>query len=145
MVLVPPVLLKIGSTSYRFVRYYAGLPPYRRKGPPPPLLRLLGPFVVVLTVIMFASGVALLFDRSARGTLLFVHQASFVLWFGAMVIHVLGHILETARLAPRDYYWRTRRQVAGAGLRQWSIAASLVIGALLGVLLLGRVAPFLAS
>jgi hypothetical protein len=144
MVLVPPVLLKIGSTSYRLVRYYAGSPAYRRRGPPPPLLRLLGPFVVVLTVILFASGVALLFFNSARATLLFVHRASFVLWFGAMVIHVLGHVFETARLAPRDYYWRTRRQVTGAGLRQWSIAASLAVGVLLGVLLVGRVGPFLA-
>jgi hypothetical protein len=88
--------------------------------------------------------VALLFFNSARATLLFVHRASFVLWFGAMVIHVLGHVFETARLAPRDYYWRTRRQVTGAGLRQWSIAASLAVGVLLGVLLVGRVGPFLA-
>jgi len=145
MVLVPPVLLKIGSTSYRFMRYYAGSPAYRRKGPPLPLFRLLGPFVIVLSVIVLASGIALLFDTSARGTLLFVHRASFVLWFGAMTIHVLGHFLETARLAPRDYYWRTRRQVAGANLRQWSLAASLAIGVLLGLLLAGRVVPFLAG
>ena len=31
--LVPPVLLKMGSTFYRFVRYYRGSPAYRRKGP----------------------------------------------------------------------------------------------------------------
>jgi hypothetical protein len=99
----------------------------------------------VLTVVLFASGVALLFDSSARGTLLFIHRASFILWFGAMVIHVIGHVLETARLAPRDYYSRTRRQVTGAGIRQWSIAASLAIGVLLGVLLVGRVGPFLAG
>lgn len=35
MLLVPPVALKIGTTSYRFVRYYRGSPAYRRKGPPP--------------------------------------------------------------------------------------------------------------
>src|SRR5262249_8970304 len=42
MLLVPPVLLKLGSTTWRFTRYYLGAPAYRRKGPPPPLLRLLG-------------------------------------------------------------------------------------------------------
>ena len=36
MLLIPPVLLKIGSTGWRFVRYYRGSPAYRRKGPPPP-------------------------------------------------------------------------------------------------------------
>jgi hypothetical protein len=40
---------------------------------------------------------------------------------------------------------RTRHDVRGAGGRQWLIAASLVAGALLGLALLGRVAPWLAS
>ena len=108
MVLVPPVLLKFGSTSWRFVRYYRGAPAYRHKGPPPMVLRLLGPFVVALTVVVLASGIALLFvPRSLRQSTLFLHKASFVLWFGAMAIHVIGHILETTRLAPRDWVRRT--------------------------------------
>lgn len=32
MLLVPPVALKLGSTGYRFVRYYSGKPSYVRKG-----------------------------------------------------------------------------------------------------------------
>ena len=35
MVLVPPVLLKMASTGWRFARYYRGVPAYQRKGPPP--------------------------------------------------------------------------------------------------------------
>jgi hypothetical protein len=72
MLLVPPIVLKIGSTGYRFIRYYAGSPAYRRKGPPAALLR-----------------------------------SSFFLWFAAMTVHVLGHIRDTARLAPADFCWRT--------------------------------------
>jgi hypothetical protein len=142
--IIPPVLLKIGSTTYRFVRYYTGSPAYRRKGPPAPLLRLLGPLVVLLTLAVLATGLALLLapvpDRPA---LLRLHQASFVVWFFVMALHVLGHFLDTARLAPRDWYWRTRRQVAGAGLRQWTVAASLAVGFLLGTFLLTRSAGFL--
>lgn len=52
MLVVPPVLVKLGSTTWRFVRYYAGSPAYRRKGPPPVILRLLGPALVVVTVLM---------------------------------------------------------------------------------------------
>ncbi len=52
---------------------------------------------------------------------------------------------EVARLAPRDWLRRTRRDVSGADGRQWLIAASLVAGAILGVLLLSRVGPWLAS
>ena len=62
-----------------------------------------------------------------------------------MTLHVLGHLLDTARVAPRDWLRRTRRNVTGAGLRQWTIAASLVAGLLLGLLVLGRVAPWQAS
>ena len=146
MLLVPPILLKIGSTTYRFVRYYSGSPAYRRKGPPPALLRLLGPFVVVLTVVLFVSGIVLLFvGPGLRQNILLLHKASFVLWFGAMSIHVLGHLLDTAQLAPRDFYWRTRKQVAGAGLRQWALLASLAVGLLLAMLSVGRVGRFLVG
>jgi hypothetical protein len=144
MLLVPPVLLKMGSTGYRFVRYYAGSPAYRRKGPPPALLRVLGPLLVLLTVCLFASGIALLFAGPGwHRDLLLLHKASFVLWFAAMVVHVLGHLLDTARLAPKDFYWRTRRQVEGADERQWAVAASLALGALVAFLCVGQVGRYL--
>jgi hypothetical protein len=100
----------------------------------------------VTAVVLFASGVALLFvNRSSMPLLLKVHKASFILWFGAMTSHVLGHLAEVAKLAPRDWLRRTRRDVSGAGARQWLIAASLAVGTLLGVLLLSRVGPWLAA
>ena len=146
MLVIPPVVVKTVSTSYRFVRYYTGAPAYRKKGPPPAILRLIGPVVVILTAVVLVTGVALLFvGPGSRSTMLFLHKASFVLWFGAMTIHVLGHLLDTVRVAPRDWMRRSRRAVAGAGARQWVVAGSLVAGALLGVLLLGRVGPWLAS
>jgi hypothetical protein len=146
MLLVPPVLLKTCSTVYRFARYYRGAAEFRRKGPPPILLRMLGPLVVLLTFAVLASGIALLFaGPSLRSQLLFLHKASFFLWLAAMTVHVLGHLLDTARVAPRDWMRRTRRDVTGAGLRQWTIAASLVVGLLLGLLVLGRVAPWQGS
>ncbi len=144
MLLIPPVLVKTGSTVWRFARYYRGAPAYRRKGPPPVILRLLGPAVVVLTVLLFGSGVALVLAPQSGGSqLLFIHKASFVLWFGAMTIHVLGHIGETARLAPMDFVRRTRSQVAGASARQWLIVASLVVGVVLGAVMLGPTTHYL--
>ena len=67
VVLIPPVLLKVASTSWRFARYYTGAPAYRRKGPPPVLLRLLGPVVVILTLVLLFSGVGLVLVSRARG------------------------------------------------------------------------------
>ena len=146
MILVPPVLLKIGSTSWRFARYYLGSPAYRRKGPPPVLLRLLGPIVVVLTLAVLGSGIALLLGPSSmRQELLLVHKATFILWFGAMAIHVLGHVVDTMQLAPKDFYWQTRSQVRGAGKRQWALVGSLCIGVLLAVAVAPKVGPWISE
>lgn len=146
MLLIPPVLLKTATTGYRFVRYYRGDPAYRRKGPPPALLRLLGPVVVLSTAAVLVTGVWLLLaPHSMRQELLFLHKATFVLWFGAMTVHVLGHAVETARLAPLDWYRATRRHVRGASARQWALVTSVVVGVPLGLLLLDRVGPWLRA
>jgi hypothetical protein len=145
VMLIPPVLLKIASTGYRFAKYYLGAPAYREKGPPPWLLRMLGPLVIVLTVTVLGSGVGLLFSSGTlRQQLLLLHKASFVVWFGVTALHVLGHLADTARLAPLDLHPTTRRQVAGAGLRQWGLAAAISIGFMLATLLVGRAAHFFA-
>jgi hypothetical protein len=137
--LVPPIAVKLASTIYRFGRYYGGAPPYRRKGAPPLVLRLLGPLLVVLTVVMFASGVALLFvGIDARGTLLFLHRASFILWFAVMAVHVLGHLIEVGRIAPRDFLPSTRQRGHRGALRQLVILGALAVGGVLGAALLGR-------
>ncbi len=95
LLLLGPVALKLGSTGYRFVRYYTRNPVYLRKGPPPPYLRLLAPLVVLSTVVVFVSGVALLLlGPSSRSTLLLVHKASFFVWLAATAVHVLGHLPE---------------------------------------------------
>jgi len=54
MVLVPPVLLELSSTGYRFVKYDSGAPAYRRKEPPQPLLLELhrGGFIAWFTVMV---------------------------------------------------------------------------------------------
>jgi hypothetical protein len=60
MLLIPPVALKLGSTGYRFFRYYTNDTSYRRAGPPAPLQRLIAPLVVAGTVAVFGTGVMLL-------------------------------------------------------------------------------------
>ena len=43
LVLIPPVMIKLGSTGYRMVSYYAGARAYRVKGAPLLPLRLMAP------------------------------------------------------------------------------------------------------
>ncbi len=114
MLLLGPVALKLGSTVYRFTRYYTGSAPYRRKGPPSPLLRLLGPVVVAATVGVFGSGIMLAVAGPGHAwPWMFLHKGSFVVWFGAMSIHVLAYLSRIPGLVAADL--RGRRASGGAG------------------------------
>src|SRR3954454_9812518 len=77
LMLIGPVALKLASTGYRFACYYAGSRAYRVKGPPALPLRMLAPVLVVATIGVLASGVALLLMGHHSDTVLFVHKASF--------------------------------------------------------------------
>jgi hypothetical protein len=135
--LVPFVVIKLASTGYRFVRYYRGDAAYVKKGPPPLLLRVLGPVVAASTVVLFATGIGtVLVDRRAAW-LLRAHQISFVLWFGAMTIHVLGHAIETPALATADLRDTARRQVPGGGSRIALLVVTVAIALVLAVVSLG--------
>jgi hypothetical protein len=99
MLLIGPVLLKLASTGYRFSRYYSGDASYVGKGPPWTPLRLLAPLVVLTTVVVFATGIVLLWlGPASREPWLLLHKASFILWLGCFGLHVLGHIPEVGRL-----------------------------------------------
>ena len=142
LLLIGPVLLKIGSTGYRFVRYYAGAPAYVRKGPPAPLLRVLGPFLIVTSVAVLGTGVMLAIVGPASGPWLFLHKATFVLWFGVMTIHVLTYVWRLPRilLSPRTAELGVR---AGAGwIRGLLVAVSLLGGLVIALLLVHLVHPW---
>src|SRR5215471_4616849 len=60
LLLIPPAIVKTVSTGWRIARYYTGSRPYRDAGPPPLLLRILGPLVVFSTLAVLASGLVLI-------------------------------------------------------------------------------------
>ena len=159
MLLLGPVTLKACSVIYRFARYYTGSGPYRRKGPPQPLLRVIGPVIVLLTACVFGSGIMLAVDGPGNGYggggpggWLEIHRLSFIAWLFFMAIHVLTYVWRLPRLLASEARGvslaagGTRaRQVTevlgGRGLRLALLIASLLAGlviALLTVHLAGR-------
>jgi hypothetical protein len=136
MLLIPPVALKLASTGYRFARYYTDSPSYRAKGPPPLLMRLLAPGVVLTTLALFGTGVALLIAGPPSHTMALLHKVSFIAWLAFMAVHVLGHLLEVPSLALPD--WRrhgpVEARLAGAGMRLGLLGGALVAGVLLAAL-----------
>jgi hypothetical protein len=133
-VLIPPVLLKLASTGYRFVRYYTGSRAYRTKGPPHTLLRVLAPVLVVATASVFVTGVLLLAAGHKAGVLLELHKVSFIVWVVVFGVHFLAYSRRVVRTLPNA--WRTARRPPGAGLRGALLAASAGGGVALALALL---------
>jgi hypothetical protein len=59
VLLAGPLLVKMGSTGWRVLRYYNRAPAYVLRGPPPMVLRVLGPVLLVTTLVMVGSGIGL--------------------------------------------------------------------------------------
>jgi hypothetical protein len=146
MLLIPPTLLKLASTGYRFILYYTHNRAYRRKGPPPTVLRMLAPMMVLSTAVVFASGVALLFiGPSSRDTLLPIHKVSFIVWSGFFVVHVLGHLLELAPALRADYAPAAglTSDVTGRAGRTLALTGTIVAGVVLAILVIPEFGPWL--
>ena len=130
MLLIPPVALKLASTGYRFASYYSRRAPYVLKGPPQRLLRLLvAPVLVVCTLTVFGTGVALLWLNQRRGLLVGVHKIAFLVWIGAFGVHVLAYLVRLPTVALQE--WRER--TPGRTLRYSLVAASVALGLLLAL------------
>jgi hypothetical protein len=135
MLLLGPVVLKAGSVLYRFTRYYTGSAPYRRKGPPAPLLRVIGPIIMLLTACVFGSGIMLTVTGPSFGPpsgWLVVHRISFIAWLFLIVIHVLAYLPRLPRL------------IAGRA-RDRGTRLALLIASLLGGLVIAMLTVHLAG
>ena len=163
MLLLGPVTLKATSVIYRFTRYYTGSEPYRRKGPPQPLLRVLGPVIVLLTACVFGSGIMLAvtgpsYYGGPSGWLM-LHRLSFIAWLCAVTVHVLTYVWRLPRLLAAEargislegetggqavvgrHGRRAMEVLGGRGTRLGLLTASLLAGlviALLTVHLVGK-------
>jgi hypothetical protein len=126
MLLIPVVALKLASTGWRMLRYYQRGEEYVLRGPPHIALRMLvAPVLVLSTLLVFGTGVALLALDQRHGTLVGLHKASFLVWAGAFGVHVLAHLLELPRLR--------RVRIPGALLRVALATASVAAGLVLAL------------
>jgi hypothetical protein len=138
LVLAGPMLLKLGSVTYRMVSYYGGVREYRQRGKPAAWLRVLGGALAVLMLLLLASGLALIAGPSALHRIArSVHVASAYGAVALLVVHLVVHLTHAVQLASADARPRTP-PVRGARSRWLTLSASLAIGGVLAVLLGGR-------
>jgi len=145
VLLLGPVLLKSGSTLYRFLRYYGGTPAYTAKGPPHPLLRVLGPFVILSSLALLGTGIWLIIvGTNGSGWLLTVHQTCFWIWVTLMTVHVVGHVWAAAVTSWTELRASLRGRAARARrIRYAAIVLALVIGVGAATVMLPTAAPWI--
>ena len=136
LVLIPPVLLKLASTGYRMVSYYAGSHAYRLAGPPRLPLRLMAPVLVASTIAVLASGVVLLAAGHKLRTMLTIHKMSFIVFGVLLALHFLAYVPRVVHSLAADWGAARRRAVPGSGLRAMLVAAAAGGGVALGLALL---------
>lgn len=144
VLLAGPLLVKMSSTGWRFLRYYTRAPAYVRRGPPPLVLRVLGPVLLVTTVVMVGSGIGLVVIGPLQ-PLLLTHVFSALLWLPLITVHSLAHILQAPRSIASD--WSSRqgpRFPVGRVLRLGTNLGALVLGVIGAWLLFPAAAPLFA-
>ena len=144
VLLVGPLLVKMSSTFWRFFRYYTRAPAYVRRGPPPLVLRVLGPVLLVTTVVMVGSGIGLVVTGPSQVFLL-AHVFSALVWLPLIAAHSLAHWSQGKRNLADD--WITRRGSAerrGRGLRLGVNLGALLLGIIAAVLLFPAATPLFA-
>ncbi len=133
-VLIPPVLLKLASTGWRFARYYTGSEPYRLKGAPELAMRLLAPLLVTATVVLFGSGVAMgILHGHSLVLARRLHGPVSVLWMVLVGVHVLVYLKRALISGKHDVTAASRASVRGASGRTYLLAGAIVAGVVAGV------------
>jgi hypothetical protein len=129
LMLIPPVALKLSTTGWRFLRYYTRNRPYLLKGPPNVVMRVVvAPPVVLSTLFLFGTGIAMLIVKPSGGILLGLHKTSFIVWIAATGVHVLVYLPRLPRLAAADLR-RASPHLPAARIRIGLVVASIATGA----------------
>ena len=132
LALIPPVLLKLASTGWRFARYYTRSDAYVEHGTPQIAMRLLAPLFIAATVVLFASGVAMGFLHGhALEDARRLHGPASVVWLVLFGIHVLVY-LRRAVISSRSEVKADGRSVPGRRRRGYVIAIAVLSGLVIG-------------
>jgi hypothetical protein len=141
--LVPLVIFKTATTGWRMVKYYLRSADYQQAGPPPTLLRLLGPLVVLTGLAVLGSGLALIaLGQSTyrniatvggfRINALSIHQGAFIAWLAVMGLHVLTRTIPAWKVVTGN--GRHDHEVPGSVRRGAALVAIVVTGVLVSLL-----------
>jgi hypothetical protein len=141
--LAGPLAVKLGSTGYRFMRYYTRSPAYVRRGPPRLVLRLLAPLLVVATVVLIGSGIGLLVvGPGGESPMLRLHALSTLVWIPLLAVHMVAYMARVPRLVADDWSPPPAIPARGRVTRLAVNLGALLMGLVAAVMLLPVAAPW---
>jgi hypothetical protein len=135
--LAGPLILKLSSVGYRFVRYYGKSPAFVLRGPPNIWLRLLAPFLIGITLTLFGSGIVLALQGPAHMSRLvfLLHAGSAAIWLPLVTVHVYAHVRQVPRAIANDWRTTSAEEISGRIKRLRITVLALVVGAIGGFIL----------
>jgi hypothetical protein len=142
MLLIGPLCLKIGSTLWRFTRYYTGSEPYVRRGPPAPLQRMLGPLVILTSVAVLGTGVMLAIEGPGQGSWQHLHREAFLLWLVVIFVHLASYLPRLPRILASRQADQARNLLAARLTRWLLLSGSLACGLVLAFVMYHESAKF---
>jgi hypothetical protein len=144
VLLAGPLIVKLGSIGWRFMRYYTGSPAFVRRGPPHLALRLMAPLLIVTTLVVIGSGIGLVVTGpGSAGLLLPLHGFSVLVWLPLIAIHTFAHILRVPRLVKDDWSKSSNEsKISERGSRFSVNLGALLAGLVAAILLFPGAAPW---
>ena len=145
VLLTGPLVVKLTSTSSRFLRYYTGSPAFVHKGPPHLALRALAPPLIIATLLVLSSGIGLVALGPHRaGPLVPLHAISALALLPLLAIHIFAHIRRVPRLVTDDWSSPSTEQAPGRVRRLGANIGALLLGAVAAILLFPGATPWIA-
>ncbi|MFD1676365.1 hypothetical protein [Alicyclobacillus fodiniaquatilis] len=132
-----PIVIKMFSTGFKFVRYYTRNPIFVKSGTPNIWLRLLAPFLVLMTLLVFISGFSLaIIGPTHMGLFFTIHAASVAIWLPLVAVHIYAHIRRATRVTFSDLRQHTSFRVKGRNGRLGINLAGLIMGAIAAMVMI---------
>jgi len=145
VLLAGPLIVKLSSTGWRFLRYYTGSPAYVRRGPPHLALRVMAPLLIATTLVVIGSGIGLVVTGPQNaGPLLPLQRFSVLDWLPLFALHVFAHTWRVPRLVADDWSEPSdKSNASGRGRRLAVNLGALLAGTIAAILLFPGAAPWI--
>jgi hypothetical protein len=131
--MLPAVLVKLGSTLYRMVRYYLRSGLYRYVRPPYPFARFTSAMLFIAVVVLFVSGIVMGVTGRQDAPWNLMHPFAASAFSSIIILHLCMYLPEALRTVGEDAHPKPPAAPSQRGRRLALLCAGALAGLLLGM------------